>query len=69
MVGTVTIDAKGHRKAVRFDGQRAVELEGEVRHLGGWTLEQANGVNDHGEIVGWGKAPDGRPHGFLLRPD
>jgi len=69
VVGTVTIDAKGHKKAVRFDGQGAVQLEGEVRHLGGWSLEQANGVNDRGEIVGFGRAPDGRPHGFLLRPE
>jgi probable HAF family extracellular repeat protein len=69
VVGTVTIDAKGHQEAVRFDGQRAVRLEGEVRHLGGWKLEQANGVNDLGEIVGAGRAPDGRLHGFLLRPE
>jgi probable HAF family extracellular repeat protein len=69
VIGTVTIDAKGHQKAARFDGQRAVLLEGEVRNLDGWTLEQATGVNDHGEIVGEGRAPDGHPHGFLLRPE
>jgi probable HAF family extracellular repeat protein len=69
VVGSVTIDAKGHQKAVRFDGQRAVQLEGEVRHLDGWTLERATAVNDHGHIVGLGRAPDGRPHGFLLQPE
>jgi len=69
VVGSVTIDAKGHEKAVRFDGQRPVLLEGEVRDLAGWILERATGVNDHGEIVGMGRAPDGRTHGFLLRPE
>jgi probable HAF family extracellular repeat protein len=69
VVGTVTLDATGRTRAVRFEGRRAVLLEGEVRHLGGWTLEQATGMNDHGEIVGVGRAPDGRTHGFLLRPE
>ena len=69
VVGTVTLEAAGGRqKAVRFDGQRAVQLESEVRNLGSWTLDQAAGVNRQGEIVGVGTAPDGRQHGFLLRP-
>lgn len=69
VVGTVTLDAHGHMRAVRFDGQRAIRLETEVRNLQGWTLEQSFGVNDHGEIVGRGEAPDGSVHGFLLRPE
>jgi probable HAF family extracellular repeat protein len=69
VVGTVTLVASGGRqKAVRFDGQRAVPLESEVPDLGAWTLDQAAGVNKQGEIVGVGIAPDGRQHGFLLRP-
>jgi probable HAF family extracellular repeat protein len=69
VVGTVTLDAALHQKAVRFDGRHAVLLETEVRHLGGWALEQAAGVNAQGEIVGVGRAPDGHAHGFLLRPE
>jgi probable HAF family extracellular repeat protein len=69
IVGAVTVDAKGHEKAARFDGRHAVPLEDEVRDLGGWSLERATGVNDHGEIVGAGRAPDGRAHGFLLQPE
>jgi probable HAF family extracellular repeat protein len=69
VVGTVTLQGtEGRQKAVRFVGRRAVELESEVRNLGNWTLEQAVGVNRLGEIVGVGTGPDGRQHGFLLRP-
>jgi probable HAF family extracellular repeat protein len=69
VVGTVTLfHAARQQKAVRFDGQEAVRLESEVSNLGGWTLDQATGVNNEGEILGVGHAPDGRAHGFLLRP-
>jgi probable HAF family extracellular repeat protein len=68
VVGTVTIDATGNLRAVRFDGHHAVLLQTEVLNLDGWTLEQAADVNAKGEIVGVGVAPDGRSHGFLLRP-
>jgi probable HAF family extracellular repeat protein len=33
----------------------------------GWDLEVASGVNDSGQIVGWG-SHDGGIHGFLLTP-
>jgi len=69
VVGTVTLQGtEGRQKAVRFDGQHAVQLESEVRGLGNWTLDQAVGVNSQGEIVGVGTGPDGLQHGFLLRP-
>jgi probable HAF family extracellular repeat protein len=34
----------------------------------GWKLVQAEGINDAGQIVGWGEHPDGHPHAFLLTP-
>ena len=34
----------------------------------GWTLEQANDINDNGQIVGYGIGPDGNTDGFLLDP-
>jgi probable HAF family extracellular repeat protein len=34
----------------------------------GWTLDQANGINDAGEIVGYG-AKKGQQHAFLLTPE
>jgi probable HAF family extracellular repeat protein len=33
----------------------------------GWTLWQANGINDHGQIVGAG-LHNGAPHAYLLTP-
>ena len=32
----------------------------------GWTLETAVGINDAGQIVGWGTNPDGFDEGFVL---
>jgi probable HAF family extracellular repeat protein len=34
----------------------------------GWTLYGAYALNDQGEIVGYGKNPDGQTHAFLLSP-
>ena len=34
----------------------------------GFTLVQANGISDTGYITGFGKAPNGRTHAFLLSP-
>jgi len=33
----------------------------------GWVLEQGNGINDAGEIVGYGTI-GGNTHAFLLTP-
>jgi probable HAF family extracellular repeat protein len=36
----------------------------------GWILEAATGINDQGQIAGYGRNPtDHRSHGFLLTPD
>jgi probable HAF family extracellular repeat protein len=34
----------------------------------GWILEQATGINDSGEIVGYGVNPSGQTDAFLLTP-
>jgi probable HAF family extracellular repeat protein len=35
----------------------------------GWTLASANGINDRGQIVGYGIGPlPNGPHAFLLTP-
>jgi probable HAF family extracellular repeat protein len=34
----------------------------------GWTLEEATGINDSGQIVGYGVNPSGQTHAFLLTP-
>ncbi len=33
----------------------------------GWVLEEANGINDHGQIAGFGTI-NGQIHGFLATP-
>jgi probable HAF family extracellular repeat protein len=35
----------------------------------GWLLQEARGINDAGQIVGTGLAPDFQQHAFLLTPD
>jgi len=35
----------------------------------GWIIRVANGINDAGQVVGYGTAPDGAIHGFLLTPN
>jgi probable HAF family extracellular repeat protein len=34
----------------------------------GWMLYAARGINDAGQITGWGTAPNGETHAFLLNP-
>ena len=34
----------------------------------GFTLERANGMSDTGYITGFGTAPNGQTHAFLLTP-
>ena len=34
----------------------------------GWTLKSASEINGAGQIAGWGTAPDGESHGYLLTP-
>jgi probable HAF family extracellular repeat protein len=34
----------------------------------GWRIEAAMGVNDYGQITGYGITPDGKSHAFLMNP-
>jgi probable HAF family extracellular repeat protein len=34
----------------------------------GWSIEFVNGINDLGQIVGFGASPSGETHAFLLTP-
>ncbi|CAN5900583.1 hypothetical protein BH23PLA1_BH23PLA1_03660 [soil metagenome] len=48
------------------DGQ-IVDLNTLIPHDSGWTLQSAQGVNDHGDIVGFGLF-NGQTRAFLLTP-
>lgn len=50
-----------------FSGSTMKDLNKLIPANSGWTLSQANSINDSGEIVGYGII-DGNEHGFLLTP-
>jgi len=54
--------------AVRFEAGRAIPLASEVVEPGNWRLFYANGVDDHGDIVGLGRRGQGKYHAFMLVP-
>ncbi|HEY1250618.1 MAG TPA: DUF3466 family protein [Thermoanaerobaculia bacterium] len=44
------------------------DLQTRIPANSGWTLVRADAINENGQIVGTGWAPDGFQHGFLLTP-
>lgn len=54
-------------EAFLFRGGAAVPLASLVAGAEGWTLREARGINDAGQIVGWGYHGD-TMMGFLLQP-
>ena len=50
-----------------YAGSKMYDLNGLIARNSGWLLESANGINDSGEIVGYGTIK-GQQHGFLLTP-
>src|SRR5262249_30257013 len=72
-VGAAYLDATGvgNYRAALFSNGRVIDLNSTLGLLQGlWTLRMATGINDHGEIVGWGEsvADNGRLHAFKLTP-
>ncbi len=56
------------RRAIYYDSQLGmVDLNTMIDPLSGWTLLSANGINDSGQITGWGVL-NGQQRGFLLTP-
>jgi prepilin-type processing-associated H-X9-DG protein len=64
-------DAMGHDYDRAFLWQDGVmsDLNSLVSNGSGWTLESARGINDAGQIVGFGTNPDRFRHAYLLTPD
>ena len=53
--------------AFLYSGSKMQDLNKLIPAKSGWVLTQANGINDSGEIVGYGMI-NGQEHGFLLTP-
>ena len=61
------IDATGSH-AVLFSGGKAIDLDSLLPMNSGWSLNDARGINDQGQIVGYGTNPQGQQHAYLLSP-
>lgn len=63
----VSIDASYNERAIVWKDKVPVDLNTLIPQNSGWYLECAQGVNDAGEIVGFGTI-NGATHAFLARP-
>jgi probable HAF family extracellular repeat protein len=63
----VSIDASYNERAVVWHGKGPVDLNTLIPENSGWLLECAQGINDAGEIVGFGTL-HGSTHAFLAKP-
>jgi probable HAF family extracellular repeat protein len=60
-------DAQGNSRAVMFSGGQVIALNTLIPGRSGWTLQEANGINDTGVIVGtW--TLNGVQQGFTMSP-
>lgn len=62
-----TSAAKDMTTAFLWENGVMRDLNGLIAPSNGWTLEEARGINDSGQIVGWGRH-GGKEHAFLLTP-
>jgi hypothetical protein len=56
------------QRPVIWINNQAIDLTTLIPASSGWTLLNANRINDFGEIVGFGINPQGMKHAFHLRP-
>ena len=55
-------------RAFLYDGGVMTDLNSLLVPGSGWKLEDADAINDNGQITGYGINPSGEEHGFLLSP-
>jgi probable HAF family extracellular repeat protein len=60
-------DAQNRSRAFLWDNNRLIDLNSLIDPLAGWTLAEAYGINDRGQIAGIGTY-DGDWRAFLLTP-
>ncbi len=64
-VGTANISG-GAFHAFTWDGTTMTDLNDLIDSNSGWTLTRATGINNDGEIVGWGTNSAGNTRAFML---
>ncbi len=55
-------------RAFIYSNGTITDLNNLVDPNSGWNLQDATGINDNGQIVGYGIGPDGQQDAFLLTP-
>lgn len=69
-VGYIEDTTSESNRAFVWDNMHGMlDLNTLVLPTSGWTLEQANDINDAGQIVGWGTNSQGQTHAYLLTPN
>jgi len=67
-VGAAEVSTGVNHAFVWFPSTGMQDLNGLIT-TPGWTLQEARGINDKGQIVGFGINPSGQTHAFLLTID
>lgn len=55
-------------RAFLWQNGQMTDLNSLIPSGSGWMLASANGINESGQIVGWGFSADGKPRAYLLSP-
>lgn len=67
--GDIQIGSALHGRAFLYEDGVLHDLNNSIDLLSGWELNSATGINDFGQIVGYGRnGIDFRDHAFLLNP-
>jgi probable HAF family extracellular repeat protein len=62
------VGQNGVNHAFLYSNGVMTDLNSLIDPASGWTLEDANAINDNGQIVGYGIGPDGNADAYLLTP-
>jgi len=68
VVGVSDTKSSGSHAFVLSQNGAMLDLNGLIPARSGWVLREARGINDQGEIVGYGTNPTGQTDAFLLTP-
>jgi probable HAF family extracellular repeat protein len=68
IVGASWTAGNSAEHAFVYAGGVMSDLNNDIGSSSGWTLQDALGINDNGQIVGYGTNPSGQIDAFLLTP-